>query len=229
MKNNYYACVYPAKILLNLWIDDDKKGALSKTTPPNAGPKPRKIIFINSAAAFLGFPGSGAYTRKPTFRFVSVCSCSNNISIIAAKMAVRGLADTLRLEVLRHNCPLSTYTIHSAYPADFVSPGFVLEQNTKTPLTKRIQGLSGQTLDELKAKYPSSEKVAGLVIAAVDRGDFVICDGFPISSLLFTNMVGLTPKRGWGILDSMLGVLTGWFIIPYFRRKWEAETKRDRA
>jgi hypothetical protein len=44
MKNNYYACVYPAKILLNLWIDDDKKGALSKTIPPSAGPKPREII-----------------------------------------------------------------------------------------------------------------------------------------------------------------------------------------
>jgi 3-dehydrosphinganine reductase len=42
-------------------------------------------------------------------------------------------------------------------------------------------------------------------------------------------MVGLTPKRGWGILDFMLGVLTGWFIIPYFRRKWEAKTKRNHA
>lgn len=35
-----------------------------------------------------------------------------------------GLADDLRKEVLRYSCPASTYTIHCAFPVDFISPGY---------------------------------------------------------------------------------------------------------
>lgn len=130
------------------------------------------------------------------------------------------------MEVLRYDCPASTYSIHCAFPADFVSPGFVLEQKTKTPLTKRIQGLD-RPFEELEARFPTSEKVASLVIAAVDRGDFIICEDSFAASALFTNMTGPSPKRGLGIVDSFLGLLMGWIVWPVLRRRWEAMCKKD--
>ncbi|KAI5868186.1 putative short chain dehydrogenase/ reductase [Durotheca rogersii] len=202
MKNNYYSAAYPAKSLLDIWTEDDKKKGTDGTT----GPRLRQIIFVNSAAAFLGIPGSIAYTP--------------------AKAAVRALADTLRMEVLRYNGPASSYSIHCAFPADFVSPGFVLEQKTKTPLTKRIQGLD-RPFEELVARFPTSEKVASLIIAAVGRGDFIICEDSFAASALFTNMIGPSPKRGLGIVDSLLGLLVGWFVWPALRRKWEGMCRQD--
>ncbi|KAI2465871.1 putative short chain dehydrogenase/ reductase [Annulohypoxylon bovei var. microspora] len=201
MKNNYYSSAYAAKSIIDIWTADDKKEPSQSIQP-----RIRRIIFINSAAAFLGIPGSIAYTP--------------------AKCAVRALADTLRMEVLRYNCPASTYTVHCAFPADFVSPGFVLEQKTKTPLTKRIQGLN-RPFEELEARFPSSEKVASLIIAAVERGDFIICEDSFAASALFTNMAGPSPKRGFGIVDSILGLLVGWVVWPVLRRRWEAMCKED--
>ncbi|KAI1209351.1 putative short chain dehydrogenase/ reductase [Annulohypoxylon truncatum] len=201
MKNNYYSSAYAAKSLIDMWLADDKKGS-----PQGAQPRFRQIIFINSAAAFLGIPGSIAYTP--------------------AKCAVRALADTLRMEVLRYNCPASTYTIHCAFPADFVSPGFVLEQKTKTPLTKRIQGLD-RPFEELETRFPSSEKVATLIIAAVERGEFIICEDSFAASALFTNMTGPSPKRGLGIVDSIMGLLVGWVVWPVLRRRWESMCRQD--
>ncbi|KAI2620649.1 putative short chain dehydrogenase/ reductase [Hypomontagnella submonticulosa] len=201
MRNNYFAAAFPAKSMIDIWTEDDKK-----ESSQGAQPQLRQIIFINSAAAFLGIPGSIAYTP--------------------AKCAVRALADTLRMEVLRYNCPASTYSIHCAFPADFVSPGFVLEQKTKTPLTKRIQGLD-RPFEELKSKFPSCEKVASLIIAAVDKGDFIICEDSFAASALFTNMTGPSPKRGFGIVDSFLGLLVGWVVWPVLRRRWEAMCRQD--
>lgn len=130
------------------------------------------------------------------------------------------------MEVLRYNSPASTYTIHCAFPADFVSPGFILEQKTKTPLTKRIQGLD-RPYEELEGRFPSSEKVASLTIAAVDRGEFIICEDSFAASALFTNMTGPSPKRGLGIVDSIMGLLVGWIVWPVLRRRWETMCRED--
>ncbi|KAK9444801.1 putative short chain dehydrogenase/ reductase [Metarhizium brunneum] len=203
MRNNYFTAVYPAKSLLDIWTEDDLKGPIH----PRSDPRKRQIVFVTSAAAFLGSPGSIAYTP--------------------AKCATRAFADTLRLEVLRYCCPESTYSIHCAFPGDFVSPGFVLEQKTKTNLTKRIQGLDGYTMSELEARFPSSDKIASLITSAVDRGDFIICDGSLAGSLLFTGMIGPSPKRGLGIVDSLLSVFTGCLLWPYLRWKWESMTRKD--
>lgn len=139
---------------------------------------------------------------------------------------MRALADTLRMEVLRYCSATTTYSIHCAFPADFVSPGFRLEQGTKTPLTKRMQG-TNLTMRELEAKFPSSERVASLVIAAVDRGDFVICEDSPAASALFANMLGPSPKRGLGIYDTLMAPVMGWLVMPFLRWRWERLTRRD--
>ena len=148
--------------------------------------------------------------------------------VTAAKVAVRALADSLRMELLRYSSPSCTYSIHCAFPGDFVSPGFYLEQNTKTPLTKRIQG-TNLTLAELEAKYPSSEQVAAQIIAAAEKGEFIICKDSTVASLLFSAMVGPSLKQGWGIFDSLMGIVVGWVVWPYLRRQWEAEVRKDGA
>ena len=139
---------------------------------------------------------------------------------------MRALADTLRIEVLRHNCVESMYSIHIAFPGDFVSPGFMKEQQTKVPLNKTIQGLD-HPIDELLAKFPSSDKVAGLIIRAVDRGDFIICEDSMEASVLFTNMQGPSPKRGWGVYDALLSPIMSCVVMPYLRWKWEGLTRKD--
>lgn len=58
MKNNYYASAYAAQAMLKIWTEDDKAGLM-----PGTEPRLRQIVFINSAGAFLGLPGSIAYTR----------------------------------------------------------------------------------------------------------------------------------------------------------------------
>lgn len=130
------------------------------------------------------------------------------------------------MEVLRYSCSRSVYTVHCAFPGDFVSPGFYLEQNTKTDLTKRMQA-TNRSLAELESRYPSSDRVAELVIAAADRGDFIICEDSMAASLLFTNMVGPSPRRGLGIADSLLGLLVGWLVWPILRKRWEAMCRKD--
>ncbi|KAI0468003.1 putative short chain dehydrogenase/ reductase [Xylaria cf. heliscus] len=207
MKNNYYATVYPTKVLVDIWTEDDKQNQnhIGK-------PRHRQVVFVSSGAAFLGLPGSIAYTRFCVFA--------------AAKTAVRALADTLRMEFLRHSSATSAYTAHCAFPGDFVSPGFYLEQNTKTNLTKRMQG-TDKPLQTLEANCPSSDKVASSIVAAVDRGEFIICDGSWAISLLFTNMIGPSVKRGFGVLDSLLSILAGWLLYPILRRQWDAMTKED--
>lgn len=105
-----------------------------------------------------------------------------------------GLADDLRMEVLRYSCPASTYTIHCAFPVDFISPGLLLEQNTKTELTKGFKN-ENCTISDLESRFPPSGKVVPLIIGAVGKGDFIICNNSMASLLIFANMIGPSPKR----------------------------------
>ncbi|KAF2770098.1 NAD(P)-binding protein [Teratosphaeria nubilosa] len=199
MRNNYFSAAYAAKSVMDIWLSEDA------TSSKPAYQRHRQLIFINSAAAFLGLPGSGAYTTS--------------------KAAVRALADTLRLEVLRHDTADSHYSIHCAFPADFISPGFLKEQETKVHLNKTIQGLH-QPIEKLAARLPSSDQVASMIMKAVDRGDFMITYSLE-QHALFANMMGASPKRGWGIVDTLLQPLMSCFVMPYLRGKWEALARQD--
>ncbi|KAF2838261.1 putative short chain dehydrogenase/ reductase [Patellaria atrata CBS 101060] len=199
MKKNYFTAAYTAQSILRLWTEDDKA---AKTTSQRL----RQIIFITSAAAFLGVPGYAAYT--------------------ASKCAVRALADTLRMEVLRHPDKVSTYTVHCAFPSTFITEAFVEEQKMKPELTKRIEGTLAP-IEELEKQYPSATRVAEGIIAGVSRGDFAICDDSPDTSYLFASMIGPSPKRGLGVVDTFLAAYAGWFITPRWRRGWEKMCKRE--
>jgi 3-dehydrosphinganine reductase len=55
MRNNYFTAAYAAWAMLRMWLEGDKRSAPIK-------PRLRRIVFVNSAAAFLGMPGYAAYT-----------------------------------------------------------------------------------------------------------------------------------------------------------------------
>ena len=233
MRNNYFTAAYPAQSILKMWTEDDTQTAQTSSA------KLRQIVFINSAAAFLGMPGYVAYTCKFFFGRTSKEDCSkpkkgfdrqNMLTFQptgkASKCAVRGLADTLRMEALRLSGPASTYTIHCAFPSNFISPAFLEEQKSKPELTKRIEGTTGSTA-ELERRFPSAEKVAKGIIAGVARGDFALCDDSVESGLLFANMIGPSPKRRLGVLDSLLATVVGLFVWPVLRRRWDKMCKDD--
>lgn len=57
MRKNYFTAAYAAQSILKIWTEDDEKAETSN-------PRLRQIVFINSAAAFLGMPGYAAYTGR---------------------------------------------------------------------------------------------------------------------------------------------------------------------
>lgn len=143
----------------------------------------------------------------------------------AAKTAVRALADTMRMEALRYSTPEVTYHIQCAFPANFISDSFIEEQNCKPQLTKDIEETAAD-ISELRKKLPSAKKVADYIVAKIHSGDFAICDSTG-SALLWANMIGPSPKRGLGILDTMMAFLVGLIVWPLLRRQWDAKCKKD--
>ena len=219
MRNNYFTAAYAAQSMIKIWTEDDKKAEVSC-------PRLRQIAFINSAAAFLGLPGYAAYTCELGIT-KRIPRTNQSLTLVKAlKCAVRGLADTLRMEALRLSSPVTTYTLHCAFPSTFITPGFIEEQKLKPELTKRMEGTVG-SIAELKQQYPSAEKVARGIIAGMEKGDFALCDDSMESGLLFTNMIGPSPKRGLGVIDSVLAISIGLFIWPIFRRRWDKMCKED--
>jgi 3-dehydrosphinganine reductase len=141
------------------------------------------------------------------------------LDTIAAKCAQRALADTLRQEVQMHSGGISKYSIHCAFPANFWSETFIEEQKSKPQLTKVIES-TDRPIEDLQRKLLSAEKIAEHIVEAVMKGDdFIICTDF-ISSVLFSGMTGPSPKRGWGIVDGMFGVLSNLLVWPMLRRHW---------
>ena len=51
------------------------------------------------------------------------------------------------------------------------------------------------------------------------RGDFIVCEDSLWASMLFTGTVGPSPKKDWGFLDSVLGVVV-------IRFRWEAMCRK---
>ena len=217
MRKNYFTAAYAARSILKIWTED-----AAKSEPP----KLRQIVFINSAAAFLGMPGYVAYTGRLGATRRKHRESPLLISPQASKCAVRGLADTLRMEALRLSGPATKYTVHCAFPSNFISPAFAEEQESKPGLTKRMEGTTG-SMAELERRFPSAEKVARGIIDGVARGDFALCDDSTESGMLFANMIGPSPKRGLGVQDSFLAVVIGLFVWPVLRRRWDKMCKED--
>lgn len=219
MKNNYFTSAYAAQAVLKSWTASDDAPARETLNR-----KVRRIVFVNSVAALCPLPGYTAYARGSSMpKETRASSCSFPA---AAKCAVRALADTLRMEVLRYSNSAVTYKIHCAFPSNFISESFIEEQERKPALTKRIEGTTG-AISELEKKFPSAEKMAGKILAGVQSGDFAVCDDSVESGLFWANMVGTSPKRGWGVVDSLYAFVVGLFVWPVLRRYFDSLCRAD--
>ncbi|KAL0942753.1 short chain dehydrogenase [Colletotrichum truncatum] len=192
MQNNYLTSVFPSHSILKLWIEDDKSNAVI------GAKKTRQLIFISSAAALCNVPGYIAYA--------------------APKCAQRALADTLRQEAAIYSTPTCEYKVHCAFPNTFMTDAFMDEQKTKPELTKRIESSDGP-IEKLKTKILPAEYIAEYIVGGVAKGDFALVSDFD-TEVLWSNMLGSSPKRGLGFVDSILGLLSGFLVWPVLRYTW---------
>ncbi|KAI8240590.1 3-ketodihydrosphingosine reductase tsc10 [Colletotrichum sp. SAR 10_99] len=110
------------------------------------------------------------------------------------------------------------YKVHCAFPNTFMTNAFLDEQKTKPDLTKRIESSDGP-IEKLKTKMLSAEYVAEYIVRGVAKGDFALVSDFD-TEVLWSNMVGSSPKRGFGFVDSILGLLSGFLVWPILRYIW---------
>jgi 3-dehydrosphinganine reductase len=144
----------------------------------------------------------------------------------AAKAAQRALADTMRLEVMRYSCPKYAYVVQCAFAHNFITSSLLEKLKHKPGLTKRIEETDGELAD-LERRFPYAEKIAPDIVAAVESNEFAVMDRQFIPQLLWANIIGSSPKRGWGIVHSILAFLSGYFIFPMVRRSIEKQCKED--
>ncbi|HRD68546.1 MAG TPA: SDR family oxidoreductase [Legionella sp.] len=111
------------------------------------------LVYISSAAGLIGVFGYSAYCPS--------------------KFAVRGLAESLRTELLRYGIHLSL-----VYPPDTNTPQLAKENLTKPIETKKITG--GGTIWE-------PEEVAELILKKVNKGQFHIAPGFSTGCLRWSH------------------------------------------
>jgi 3-dehydrosphinganine reductase len=145
----------------------------------------------------------------------------------AAKAAQRALADTLRLEATRYSGPISDYKVQCVFAHNFITPAFIEEQKNKPELTKRLEGTTGNLEDLRKTgKFPDAEKIAPEIVEAVAKGDFAVMDGRFEPQICWATAIASSPKRGWGIWDTLLAMLVS-IIFPFIRADWEKMVKGD--
>ena len=129
-----------------------------------------KIVLVSSTLGFMGLVGYAQYTPM--------------------KHAVRGLAESLRSELLLYGID-----VHAYFPATILSPGFEVENETKPKITRDIEGV-----DE---GLTPSQCAQGL-LKGVQSGRFFITTDFN-TDLFRAASAGGVP--GNGILDKLYAVI----------------------
>ncbi|KAI8453726.1 hypothetical protein BY996DRAFT_7137945 [Phakopsora pachyrhizi] len=147
-----------------------------------------RLVLTSSILGFFGLPGYSAYTTS--------------------KHALRGLAESLRLEMILYDIK-----VHCYFPATILSPGFDEEQKCKPELTKEIEGVDeGQ----------SPEKCAKKLIRGLKNDQFLITSD-PIGDLIRNSMTGITPISSM-LYDPFLSFI-GKIGLPIWRRIVERQIK----
>ncbi|KAN0131424.1 3-dehydrosphinganine reductase [Lactarius tabidus] len=141
-----------------------------------------KIIFVSSVLGYFGMIGYSTYSP--------------------GKHAIRGLAETLRQELL-----LYSIDVHLYMPGTMFSPGYEEENKTKPDLVLKIEETDGGL---------TPEKAAEGLYQGVRKGDFHITDTF-ISDLFRTSTRGASPF-GSNILKDLLYGLIGLIGLTLWRR-----------
>lgn len=153
--------------------------------------KPGKITFVSSVLGYMSFIGYSTYSP--------------------AKHALRGLAETLRSELLLYNS-----TVHICFPATIYSPGYIEENKTKPPITLKIEESDGGQ---------TPEQVANGLFKGIQNGDFHITTEF-LGNIFRSSTRGVTPRNNL-ILDAVYGLI-GSVGLPIWRMSIDGTVKAHR-
>lgn len=175
MDVNFFGSAEMSRAILREWLDP------SNPTPSNTPlPEPKHIVFTASVLALFAIVGYGPYTPS--------------------KWALRGLADTLAMEVNLY--PQTPIKIHVVYPATITSPGLERENATKPAITLELE----------KDEPPETpDTVARRAIEGLERGEYFVPVSF-LGNLMRCGVLGGSQRNSW-LWDTLLG----WLVpVIYF-------------
>ncbi|KAJ7781176.1 oxidoreductase [Mycena metata] len=140
-----------------------------------------KIVFTSSILGYMSFIGYSSYSP--------------------GKHALRGLAETLRSELLLYDIG-----VHIFFPATIYSPGYTEENKTKPKITLKIE----ESDDGMQP-----EKVAEALLSGVESNYFHI-SGDLVGNLLRASTRGATPHNN--VFTDWIYSLIGWVGLTFWRR-----------
>ena len=188
LESNYYSAIFITQACLKMWIQNPEP---SRT---------RHVVFVSSAAAFVGLPGYIAYTPP--------------------KAAIRAFADTLRQELLLYGGK-DMYQVHSAFPGTFITDSFLGEQASKPEITKIMEG-SNMSNEKIQEKTPLALVIAKRILGGLDKGYFSITSDWE-TALILNNMRGPSPRDNV-VLDLILALIA-FLVWPFVRRDFDRKTR----
>ncbi|KAJ7228631.1 hypothetical protein GGX14DRAFT_413996 [Mycena pura] len=144
-----------------------------------------------------GFSGKIVFTSS----FLGYMSMVGYASYSPGKHALRGLAETLRSELLLYNIG-----VHIIFPGTIHSPGLVNENKTKPKITLKIE----ESDDGLQP-----EQVAAALVEGIKRGNFHISSDL-LGNIFRSSTQGATPVNNV-LLDAVYSFI-GWVGLPIWRR-----------
>ncbi|KAF9259167.1 oxidoreductase [Marasmius fiardii PR-910] len=153
--------------------------------------KPGKITFVSSVLGYMSFVGYSTYSP--------------------AKHALRGLAETLRSELILYNS-----TVHICFPATIFTSGYIEENKTKPPITLKIEETDGGQ---------TPEQVADALFRGVQNGDFHIATEL-LGNIFRSSTQGVTPRNN-PIMDVVYGMM-GSIGLPIWRWSVDSTVKNHR-
>ncbi|PPR08280.1 hypothetical protein CVT24_001120 [Panaeolus cyanescens] len=142
--------------------------------------KGAKIVFVASTLAYMSFVGWASYSP--------------------AKHALRGLADTLRSEMLLYGVD-----VHIHFPNTMFTPGFEEENKTKPDIVRKIEEGDDGTLPG-----PAAE----ILLNGVQNGHPHIV-GDLITALFSASTRGSAPRRNW-LLEGLYDFVA-YIAVPVWR------------
>ncbi|KAF8195826.1 oxidoreductase [Mycena galopus ATCC 62051] len=140
-----------------------------------------KIVFTSSVLGYMSIVGYSSYSP--------------------GKHALRGLAETLRSELILYNIG-----VHIFFPGTIYSPGYEEENKTKPKITLKIE-------ESDEGMQPN--KVAEALLRGVQNGNFHI-SGDLLGNLFRSSTRGATPHNN--VIMDVFYSLAGWIGLALWRR-----------
>ncbi|KAK0200555.1 oxidoreductase [Desarmillaria ectypa] len=153
--------------------------------------KAGKIVLVSSFLGFMSMIGYSSYAP--------------------AKHALRGLAETLRSEMLLYGI-----SVHIFFPGTIHSPGYEVENKCKPKITLKIEETDGGQ---------TPEKAAEGLLKGIQRGHFHISADL-LGNIFRSSTRGVTP-RNHVFLDEIYSFI-GWVGFPIWRRSVDSTIKGHR-